>query len=228
MTRLVAIIILAMAGTLALTGSVHPQIELADFGTGGKMQPTSLNAEQKKLVNLAMGRFEAQGLELPEIDFVFHDDLWPCHGHKGLFYRSTRTLKMCSMDPHTMLHELAHAWANENLPERAREDFVLSRELDSWNDHDDAWDRRGTEHVAETIAWALAEEPRHLKWVETLPDGSKQTTYRILSIGVDVDTLLVNFQEITGMDPVFRHADEWTAEEGIPTATSPESARLKG
>lgn len=227
MTRLLASIVLAMAGTLALTGSVNPQGEFAHMEPDDQPSGTSgLNAQQKELVNLAMGQFDAQGLELPEIDFVFHDDLWPCHGHKGMFHKSTRTLEMCSMDPHTMLHELAHAWANENLSERVREDFMLSRDLDSWNDHDDAWDRRGTEHVAETIAWALAEDPRHVRWLETLPDGSKETTHRILSIGVDVDTLLGNFKDITGMDPVFRHASEWAVDEGAPTVISPELARL--
>ena len=89
------------------------------------------------------------------------------------------------------------------------------------------WDR-GTEHVAETIAWALADDPHHVEWVETLPDGSKQTTHRILTLGVDVGTLLDNFEHITGMDPVFRHANERTVDEGASTAISPELARLGG
>lgn len=143
-----------------------------------------------------------------------------------MFHKSTRTLVMCSLDLNTMLHELAHAWANENLNEAARQQFVSSRGLDSWNDHDDAWEHRGTEHVAETIAWALAEDPHHVKWVEAESRGSTNTSHRILTIDVDVDILLANFKEITGMDPVFRNASEWAVDGGTSRQSSPELARL--
>ena len=63
--------------------------------------------------------------------------------------------------------------------------------------------------------------------METSPDGSTRTTHRILTIGVDVETLLENFREITGMDPVFRDS-EWTVEEATPPPISPEHARLGG
>lgn len=234
MARPVAIILLAVAATMAFPGAVETHTALThiapdeSLALGDRPEPNPLTPEQEELVNRAMERFGAQGLELPKIEFVFHDDLWPCHGHKGLFYGTTGNLEMCSMDPLTMLHELAHAWANESFPERARDDFVLSHDLDSWNDHDDAWDRRGTEHVAETIAWALADDPHHVKWVETLPDGSKRTTHRILTLGIDVDTLVENFKHITGMDPVFRHPDEWAVDERASTTISPELTRLGG
>lgn len=230
MARLAAIIIVTTAGVLAFPAAIESQAEEADsaavqpMATAEKPPLTDMTEEQGSLVGLALGRFDIQGLDLPEIDFVFHNDLRPCHGHKGMFHRSTWTLEMCAMDLRTMLHELAHAWANENLSLSQRQDFVASRALDSWNDHDDVWARRGTEHVAETIAWALAENPHHVKWVETLPGGSEQTTYRILSIGVEVDTLLDNFKDITGMDPVYRHSDEWAVTER--PAGSPEVARL--
>lgn len=187
-----------------------------------------MNLEQRELVNLAQGRFEAQGLELPEINYLFHPDLRTCNGHKGMYHRSTQTLEMCSMDLQTMLHELAHAWANAHLTAHQMEAFVAERDLDSWNDHDHAWERRGTEHVAETIAWALAVDPHHVRWVERGSDGSDNTTHRILTIDVDVDTLLDNFRHITGMDPIFRHSDEWAIDEWPSTATSPELRRFTG
>jgi hypothetical protein len=234
MARSLAILVLAVIMTPALPETVIPQTEPAQTETGQpsdtdpETDPTPLSKEQQNLVDTAVGRFDAQGLELPAVEFVFHPDLRPCHGHKGMFHRSTRTLEMCSMDISTMLHELAHAWANESLPVPAREDFVRSRGLDSWNDHDDAWDRRGTEHVAETIAWALAEDSTHVKWVETLSDGSTLTTHRILTIGVNVDTLVDNFEDITGMKPIFRHASEWEVEETTPITTPLELRRLGG
>ena len=234
MARIATIIVLAIAGTLGFQGSVDPQPELAQPEYGdlsaptSNAQPAALNPEQQELVNLAKGRFEAQGMELPEINYVFHFDLRTCNGHKGMYHKSTRTLEMCSMDLHTMLHELAHAWTNVHFTTHQMEAFVAERDLDSWNDHNHAWDRRGTEHVAETIAWALAVDPHHVKWVEEAPDGSRQTTHRILTIGVGVDTLLDNFRRITGMGPVFRHTDEWAVDEPASTAISPESRRFEG
>jgi len=94
--------------------------------------------------------------------------------------------------------------------------FVAWRDLDSWNNQDDAWERRGTEHVAETIAWALLDVPNQVKWVEAQPDGSQTTTYRILSLDVDVEVLLENLKTITGQDPVFRLAGEWSINDERP------------
>ena len=124
-----------------------------------------------------------------------------------------------------MLHELAHAWANVNLDEEDRGAFMDLRGLDSWNDHADSWERRGTEHVAETLAWALNDEPTHVKWVETLGDGSLVTGHRLLSLGVDVDVLAEIFEWITGQEPMFRSEAEW-AQNGPPTDLSPELARI--
>lgn len=234
MARIAAIVILALSGTLALPGSVSSQADLAGSrpsqpsGIGDHSEQVSLTIEQEKLVDHAVSRFDAQGLELPGIDYVFHTDLRPCHGHKGMYHKNTQTLEMCSMDLNTMLRELAHAWANVHLTAHQMEAFVSSRRLDSWNDHDHDWDRRGTEHVAETIAWALADDSHHVKWAENLPNGLRQTSFRILTIGVDVDTLLANFKYLTSMDPVFRHAEEWAVEEETSIATSPELARSGG
>lgn len=168
----------------------------------------ALTPEQQDLVDRSLARFEMQGLGLPEVDIVFHESLLTCHGHKGLYREKTRTLEMCSLDESTMLHELAHAWANAHLDADDMASFVDWRGLDSWNDHDHEWGRRGTEHVAETIAWALLEEPNHVRWVETREDGTRVESLRILTLGVDVETLAENFQAITGMDPVFRAEGE--------------------
>lgn len=185
---------------------------------------SQLTAGEQALVDFALGRFETQGLELPEVDFVFHDSLLPCDGHKGMYHKTPRKLEMCSMDKRTMLHELAHAWANASLTSAQMSSFVSWRNLDSWNDHDHAWERRGTEHVAETIAWALLDDPNHVKWVETFDDGSRRTTYRVLTLNADVHDLVENFKMITGQDPVFRHAGEWELDE-TSTEFSPELLR---
>lgn len=73
---------------------------------------------------------------------------------------------------------------------------------------DHSWARRGTEHRAETIAWALSDEPRHVNWVEYREDGRDETTYRILTIGVNVEVLLTNSKTFTGLEPLYRHASK--------------------
>ena len=207
---------LVLTSALVLLGS-------GDVTTATANIPTS-SMDQQALVDFALGRFAAQGLILPEVGFVFHDSLMPCSGHKGMYHRKSRTLEMCSMDEETMLHELAHAWANENLTTDEMNAFVASRGLDSWNDHHDPWERRGTEHVAETIAWALLDEPNHVRWVETLPDRTQVTTDRILSLSVEVETLMENFETITGQKPVYRHSGESEQVE-TPAEFSPEFTR---
>lgn len=202
--------------------TIHLLIAISTITHGFSDRPASLTPEQQTLVDQSMGRFREQGLVAPKVRVVFHDSLFPCYGHKGLYRDKTRTLEMCSLDEATLLHELAHAWANDTLDSDEMEAFVNWRGLDSWNDHSHAWERRGTEHVAETIAWALLEEPNHVRWVEIGEDGTRSVSYRILTLGIDTDTLRENFERITGMSPVFR-AD---GPEETPFTASPELARL--
>lgn len=187
-----------------------------------------LTRAQQELLDFASSRFEGQGLSVPQIEIEFLPSTQDCDGHLGMYWHASRILRMCSMDKHTLLHEMAHAWANENLTAGDREAFIGHRGLATWNDHDHAWDQRGTEHAAETMAWALLDDPNHVKWVETLPDGTQQVSHRILTLDAEVETLMENFRMLTGMDPIFRDADEWAVKEGTSTAASPELARLRG
>lgn len=209
---------------LLASALVFSDVDGAFVADTSVVQP--LTFDEQALVDFALDRFETQGLQLPEVEFVFRDSLRPCDLHKGRYHRDLQLVEMCSMDKHTMLHELAHAWANYNLSRDQMEAFVIERALDSWNDPDHAWARRGTEHVAETIAWALSDEPRHIMWVENLKDGTKETTYRILTVSVEVEDLLADFKAITGMVSVYRHREEWSGQE--PPIFSPEMRRLGG
>lgn len=207
-----------LAGCLLAFSPVSSLVDSQDATSG------EWTEEQKALVEFGTDRFEAQGLELPELQFVFHDSLVPCDGHKGRYCRERGLVEMCSNDKRTLLHEMAHAWAGVNLKSTDREAFVELHGLDSWNGHEHAWERRGTEHVAETIAWALSDDPHHVKWVEDLSDGTSHLEYRILTIDVDVETLMDSFRTLTGMSPVFRDPGESAV--GIePPATSPEAMR---
>jgi hypothetical protein len=176
------------------------------------------------LVEFAHGRFEAHGLDVPHIDIIFFDSLAQCDGRKGRYYPDSGLIEMCTNEKATLLHEMAHAWARANLTAEEREAFVELRGLPSWNDHDHSWETRGTEHVAETIVWALSDEPTHVKWVETSSDGTDRVEHRLLTIEVNVETLSENFHLLTGTTPLFRHAAEWSTD-AEPPVLSPEASR---
>ena len=55
----------------------------------------------------------------------------------------------------TVLHEMGHAWVDENVSATVRERFLRMRGLTAWNDQIVIWDERGFEHAAEIMAWAL-------------------------------------------------------------------------
>jgi hypothetical protein len=165
---------------------------------------------QQELVNFGLDRFEGQGLSLPEIEFEFFPTTLDCEGHMGYYLHASRTLRMCSMSKSTLLHELAHAWANINLSRAERASFASYRGLNAWNDDGDVWKERGTEHAAEIIAWALMDEADHVRFTTTMPDGSLQAEFRLLAIDNSrVEALYDGFVELTGMEPVFRYPAEW-------------------
>lgn len=179
-----------------------------------------LTAEQQELVGWALSRFSEAGLDLPSVEFVFHQDSRSCYGHVGLYYRDRTSLHMCRLDKRTMLHELAHAWANEALTETARAAFVAHRGLETWNDQTVDWELRGTEHAAEIVTWSLMDRNIQVPFVET-PGAAM--TYRLLTIPASSpDELVSAYEVLTGRTPVFRQPSDWAAR---PEVMSPEAAR---
>jgi hypothetical protein len=67
-----------------------------------------------------------------------------------------------------LLHEMGHEWVDEGVSARVRERFMVMRRLTAWNDQTVIWDRRGFEHAAETLAWALG----HRYLAPGIPDHS--------------------------------------------------------
>lgn len=139
----------------------------------------------------------------------------------GRYYQQTRTLEMCSLEKDIMLHELAHAWANHNLTDEEKEELTIFRGLRAWNDHDLAWEERGTEHAAEIVAWALLDEPNHVRWIETTTEGEVVESFRLLTIeNSDVEAMVEAFHFLTGQDPIFRSVEEWSAPDTTPDPAS--------
>jgi hypothetical protein len=145
---------------------------------------------QLEMARWAIGRFEAAGLELPDLRIVFPGrDLRLCNGAPAtaLTNQQPVELRICWNDSFILLHELAHAWDAHNLPEDRRGPFMTIRtDVDSWTGADVPWERRGIEHAANVIAWGLLEDPYPIS--RTYPNDPESLTqaFRLLT---DVDPL---------------------------------------
>lgn len=195
------------------TGAEHlsptssmPGPGLADTST---VESDRLDPTQRELVAWATSRFDAAGLVFPSVAFIFRDDLSECDGHVGLFYPESHLLLLCRLDKKSMLHELAHAWAADNLDADARDAFVRFRNLDNWNDHETSWDERGTEHAAEILTWGLMDRNMLVPWITESASGQKQGTYRLLTIeDSDPDQLVDAYRLLTSRIPDERVSDD--------------------
>jgi hypothetical protein len=106
-------------------------------------------------------RFVEVGLELPAmLRIEFTDDIPACKGFEGLYVHTTQTVRFCRESADDwyalrglIMHELGHAWDNQNLTEENR-DFYMSRYGDEagWLDRDLEHDQRPGERLANTVA----------------------------------------------------------------------------
>jgi hypothetical protein len=140
------------------------------------------------LLEWAVSRFIGADLDLPAVYVAFHDQKEACAGHPGLFRDQPELrIDICGFfdfstaAKKTLLHELAHAWAHENLSDRDIEEFLVLRGLEIWAGPRAPWELKGSEHAAEIISWALFD--RELDLV-TIPDAGPEAieaSYRILT-----------------------------------------------
>lgn len=114
---------------------------------------------QVAMVDWAIGRFETAGLTLPPLEVSFHPAPSGCMGNSGLY--DAGRLDVCTLDQEaayarkTIVHELAHAWIEGNVPAASRARFMRLRGVQSWNDGDQPWGLRGYEQAAEVITWFI-------------------------------------------------------------------------
>jgi hypothetical protein len=132
------------------------------------MQMIDLSPEQVELVTHAVGLFAESGLVLPPLVVEGHDDTAACDGHDGLHrpHSGWSEIDLCVDDPesravmHTVLHEIAHAWAAGGLTDERRAAFQELRGFEVWRDYEEAaWEDNGTEQAAEIIAWGVNDQP---------------------------------------------------------------------
>ncbi len=119
------------------------------------------NPQTEEMLDWAIKRYRAAGLEVPAIDVYFHGDDGGCGGYLG--YTKNGRVDLCvrlAMErgpQRIVLHELAHAWAEAELDDETRARFLRLRNLGGWNVTADEWEDRGTEQAAEIIAWGLGD-----------------------------------------------------------------------
>ena len=205
------------ATTLTVVAPLTSEDPISTESSTPASRPALLTDEQSEIIEWAKGRFESAGLVLPDVNFIVHDSISMCDGHVGYYWAETNTLELCRLDEKTLLHELAHAWANQNLTNEQRETFIELRGLDSWNDQQTEWEDRATEHAAETIMWALLDHDATVRWV----DQTGTETRTLLTIGNSSPTALAEaYGTLTGRQPPFGNQTT-----GTTTDYSPEQRR---
>jgi hypothetical protein len=153
-----------------------------------------LSVPEQEMVEWAKGLFEAASLRLPTVIVSFHDDTTACHGTEGRWEHaegSVDRVRICTTHEkahvqdewrrRTLIHELGHAWAAENLDDASMDRYMVLRGLTSWNNTTQEWGTRGTEHAAEIISWGVIDQRIHL-W--KLPDATcpaMTAAYRLLT-----------------------------------------------
>ncbi len=113
-----------LAAAALAGGGAHVEPEPTPVIVADTIRVFGADAEHQRLVRWAFGRYEHAGLEVPSIDLHFHPDTSGCYGHLGSALG--RRLDICvvivsEIGRDALLHEMGHAWVNENVSAEVRE-----------------------------------------------------------------------------------------------------------
>jgi hypothetical protein len=157
----------------------------------------ALTTVEREVLEWAFGRFEAAGLDLPDVTIQFTADDTECNGEQGIYRRrdGEHSVTVCVPDQQgaaiehrrrrTLLHELAHAWDHANLTDDDRNRILPILGSVDWYATDISWEHRGVERLAETLVWGLLDQTR-----------------RPLKIDASCNETHENFRSITGKHPL--------------------------
>ncbi len=109
--------------------------------------------------------FTAAGFEPPAVTVEFFESDERCGGARGRAWLDQAKIAICATHSNpdvqlqwrqrTLLHELAHAWIDENVSPADLAAFTELRGLETWSPRDVAWEERATEHAAEIFMWGI-------------------------------------------------------------------------
>ena len=159
-----------------------------------------LTDDHRAMIEWALDRYTEAGLDLGAVSVGVYDDPTVCGDRRGFYRQGVVTVCATNDDPsvqdawrrHTLLHELAHAWADLHLTDQQRRAFVEARGAATWRNRESAWEDRATEHAAEIIAWAIADSPYYPH--TGLADRS-------------CDSFMDGYRMLTGSPPPHGHTD---------------------
>jgi hypothetical protein len=153
---------------LVLSVSFAPTIEsttqiVVERAARADLELVDLSAAQTAMISHAIDLFATAGLDLPPLVVVAGERGVDCGGHGGLHHphHGWSEIELCATAEtapvmHTVLHELAHAWAYAELDPARRDAFMAMRGVEVWRDYDvAAWEDNGTEQAAEIISWGI-------------------------------------------------------------------------
>ncbi len=127
------------------------------------------------LIAWSFDQFRTHGLGTPMVRRVtFHEkQIDKCEGVAGLILGDVVTVcfgsaaacvdRNCTgwqtWAKKAVLHELAHAWIDEHLTAEVIKQFLAVTGMPTWASPTHAWGDRGVELAAETLAWAMTDQP---------------------------------------------------------------------
>ena len=114
------------------------------------------------VVTIAVERMAAYGMELAvdEISIGLDPTREACDGNTAFAATGGEEslIVVCNSTVGTLVHELTHVWASKNLSDEDKAAWVEERGLDAWGDG--PWRDRGSEHLADIVAWGMDDEFR--------------------------------------------------------------------
>jgi hypothetical protein len=162
-TRITVILLLLTAALLL------PLLQDAEAATSAP--PVFAGDADEAAYRWTQDLFSARGFEFPTVAIAFHRTDEECGGMRGRTHLTdgdvTATIHICAIHPtqsvedawrrRTLLHEVAHAWIDQNTSNERVDAFMALRDTDTWSGRNQAWQDRGAEHAAETFMWGIQE-----------------------------------------------------------------------
>jgi hypothetical protein len=118
-------------------------------------------SEQRAMARWALDRYRSEGLLLPPLEIRFLTGQNVCRERLGFYAEGVVSVcggRVTRMTRRTLLHEMAHGWANFNLSAEEQGQFLEFRGLKTWNSDQVSWEQRGFEQTAEVMSWALCDQ----------------------------------------------------------------------
>jgi len=172
----------------ATTSPIEPLEPLAEISPTNAIADVRIVAGDERAVDIrsSVDKFENAGWPLSNLEIRAEGEDG-CGGNAGvrLMEQNLNVIEICTEAEWALLHELGHVWAALYLDDDERQEWVELRGLDVWSGGD-KWEERGTEQLADIVAFGLFDE-----WhtpISIAPNDRK--------------SLIASFEWLFGMEPL--------------------------